>query len=87
MYKITFNFPNLPKGGEVDITGLNHIFENGSTYTISEEEAQAFRDHNPVVLESDGDGVYGPGPTLLEAFKDNKHVKVETIKPPKDGDK
>ena len=49
--KITFDFPNLPKGGEIDIHGLNAIFENGKTYNIPEDMSQQFRTLNarPVV--------------------------------------
>jgi hypothetical protein len=87
VYKISFDFPNLPKGGEIDITGLNKIFENGKAYVIEDDVAEQFRVLNPVVLEEGG---YGPGATLLEAFKDNEYVKVETYTKPKakeEGDK
>lgn len=85
MYKIKFDYPNLPKGGEIDITGLNRIFENGKEYQISNAEAEAFRLHNnrPVVSEDPLAPVtWENGPTLLEAFKDNEYVTVETVKAP-----
>lgn len=85
MYQIKFDFPNLPKGGEIDITGLNNRFyENGKTYAVSEEEAEQYRVTYPVVLD---DGTTAPGPTLLEAFKDNKFVTVTTKTASKEGDK
>jgi len=81
MYTIKFDFPNLPKGGEIDITGLNVIFENGKEYTISKEAADAYRVHNQRPVVSASPDPQAPtewelGPTLLEAFKDNEHVTV-----------
>jgi hypothetical protein len=90
MYKITLNLPGLPKSGEgseVEIAGIGRL-QNGKTYDISEEEAQAFRNANsnnaPVEGKTgpDGETLYEtqPGPTLLQAFKDNKFVTVEKTK-------
>jgi hypothetical protein len=86
VYTIAFNFPNLPKGGEIDITGLNQIFKNGNEYTIDAHEAELFRIANqrPVVSDKPQDlrdGVdWEKGPTLLEAFKDNPGVTVTVAK-------
>lgn len=94
MYTITFDFPNLPKGGEIDIFGLNAIFENGKTYQITKGQAEQYRLSNqrPVVSAAEENPDQAPewelGPTLLEAFKDNDHVTVEVQKTtPKEGDK
>lgn len=85
MYTIKFDLPNLPKGGEIDIAGLNAIFENGKEYKVSDVEAEAFRTLHirPVVSEDPlAPVVWGNGPTLLEAFKDNEHVTVTEVKAP-----
>jgi hypothetical protein len=96
VYTIKFDFPNLPKGGEIDITGLyvenenkspSH-FENGKSYVIDDAMAENFRVSSPVVsTDKEGRATSEPGPTLLEAFKDNKFVVVSTVKAQKEGDK
>ena len=93
MYKISFDFPNLPKGAEIDITGLTGIFQNGKSYIIDDVQAEGYRAAglHPVVVEgpaeSDAPIEWKQGPTLLEAFKDHAHVKVEVYTKPKEGDK
>jgi len=74
LYTISFNFPNLPKDGEIDITGLDQILLNGRTYRVNDEVDEHYRASNPVVL---AEGGYGPGPSLVEAFAGNEHVTVE----------
>lgn len=94
MYHIKFDFPNLPKGGEIQITGLEAIFENGKEYAVPKEVAEGYRlaNQRPVVSDQPSDPQapieYELGPTLLEAFKNDKHVTVTTAKAPqKEGDK
>lgn len=92
MYSVTVDMPNLPKGEEVEISGLGR-FENGKTTTVSKEEAEAFRTfHQRVSYERDENGalitVTEIGPTLLQA--NILGVKVETVKDepaPKDDSK
>jgi hypothetical protein len=91
VYKISFNLPNLPKGGEIDITGLHvenpdgstNYFQNGKTYEISDAMAENFRLQQPVVV----DGEEVPGAPLDKAFKDNPNIKVEIVKKSEGGDK
>lgn len=84
MYTVQIDMPTLPKGHEVEIDGLGQ-FENGSTVEVSKEDAEAFRvKHQAVVMTTDKDGnnhieVF-PGPTLLQAFKDNDTIVVSTSK-------
>jgi hypothetical protein len=88
VYTIKFDFPNLPRHGDIDVTGLDQIFQNGKEYTISAAQAEMFRAHNqrPVVSDDPlGPVEYEPGPTLLEAFKDNQYVTVATAKAPQSG--
>jgi hypothetical protein len=93
VYTIKFDFPNLPKGGEIDITGLNQIFENGKEYVVDADEAELFRiaNQHPVVSDKPQDlrdGVeWEKGPTLLEAFKDNPGVTVTVTKSKPEGGK
>lgn len=86
VYNIKFDFPNLPLGGEIDITGIEAIFENGKEYRVSEEAAELFRLNNqrPVVSTDSKPGAveYEPGPTLQEAFQDNPYVTVTVDKAP-----
>lgn len=78
MYQLQFNYPNLPKGAEIDITGLDYIFKNGETYDVTTAEADRFRSVQAEMLGLE------TGPTLSEAFKDNGGVKVTVKK--KEGD-
>jgi hypothetical protein len=92
MYKITVNLPGTPQGEEVEIAGIGRI-KNGSTYEVSQEEAELFRTLHPRPVEAGrgegGETIYEtrPGPTLHEAFKNNEHVTVETVQRKKEGDK
>lgn len=74
MYKITINYPNMAKGQEVSIPGLN-TYKNGSTNVVSDEEADAFR-----AYQRDS-GM--PDKTLLQSFQGQEYVEVETYTPPK----
>lgn len=92
MYTIKFDFPNLPKGGEIDITGLAVIFENGKEYSISKTVAEGYRLHNQhPVVPTDPDPQapikYELGPTLLDAFKDHPHVTVKVVEALQKGEK
>jgi hypothetical protein len=83
VYKIKFDFKNLPKGGEIDIAGLEGIFENGKTYKVSDAAAEAYRVYHqaPVVSEVQGGPVqWDLGRSLLDAFKDVDGVTVEAVK-------
>jgi hypothetical protein len=71
VYKITFDYPNMPKGQEISVPGLG-TYRNGSTTFVSKEEAEAFR-----VYQVD---VGMPDKTLLQAFQGSDYVTVETAK-------
>lgn len=84
MYKISFDFPNLPKGGEIDIAGL-HVengdgvpqhMQNGHEYIVSDEMAEQFKVEHPVVLDEEGVRREAPGPDLVRAFHDNPYITV-----------
>lgn len=90
MYDITLDYPDRSKGDTVEIDGLG-VFENGYSYTISDEEADAFRQHHMVQHhEWDEDGNMTTttrlGPTVLQAFKKNDAVTVTTAEPEDDDD-
>lgn len=76
-YSLTVDYPNMPKGQELSIVGLG-TFKNGSTTTISDEEAQMFRDMQVANNMEDR--------TLLAAFKDSDYVTVEVAKTEKKDD-
>jgi hypothetical protein len=98
MYKITLDFPNLPKSGEgseVDIAGIGRL-QNGGTYVVSAADAEAFRIAHPgpveAVPEQGAETSFETqrGPTLLQAFKDHPHIKVvkdTAAVPTQEGDK
>jgi hypothetical protein len=82
MYRITFNFPNLPTGGEIAIAGLHvegangvpEYMKNGSTYDVTDEMEAVFRALHPVVAgPQDPDTVDNSLPGL---FRDNPYVTV-----------
>jgi hypothetical protein len=84
MYNITLDFPDRSKGDTVEIDGLG-VFENGYSYTVSDEEAAAFRVHHSTQeYEWDSEGnmttTTQPGPTVLQAFQGNDSVVVEVTK-------
>lgn len=85
VYELTIDQPNLPKGEPVQIPGLG-TFENGYSYTISKDEADAFRTYHtrqvPVTNEETGEIVGSDlekGPTLLEAAKSMYGVEVTSF--------
>jgi len=90
VYELTIDLPSIPKGNEdhqIQIPGLG-TFENGRTYEVSKEQAEAFRAYHTVqesVVDEDTGAYLGsdakPGPTLLEAAKSMYGVTVETVKP------
>jgi hypothetical protein len=90
MYEITLDFPDRSKGDTVEIDGLG-VFENGYSYTVSDEEAEAFRLHHTTQQhEWDKDGnmttTTEKGPTLLQAFQGNDSVDVVVAQKPQDDD-
>jgi hypothetical protein len=72
MYKITIDYPNMPKGQEVTIHGLG-TFKNGSTTVVEKDDADMFR-----VYQRDT-GL--PDRTLLQAFQKSEYITVETFTP------
>lgn len=80
-YEITIDYPNMPKGAEVAIPGLD-TFKNGDTNTVTDEQAAAFRAYQV----ASG----GQDKTLLQSFQGNDYVTVSTAKTDdqkKDGEK
>lgn len=69
MYDITIDFPNMPKGQEVSIPGLG-TYANGTTSTVTKEEADMFRTYQTDT------GM--PDQTLLQAFQKQDGVTVTT---------
>lgn len=85
VYEMTIDQENLPKGEPIQIAGLG-TFENGITYTISKEEADAYRVYHTQhedVIDADTQAVLGTeavaGPTLLQASKNMYGVEVTTF--------
>jgi hypothetical protein len=85
VYTIDFDLPGTAKGQSVQVAGLGE-FENGSSYDVTREEADAFRSYN-IRQEShhneDGQLVTEThlGPTLLQAFEHTEGVTVTTTQP------
>lgn len=79
-YEITVDYPNMPKGAEVAIPGLDTL-QNGKKTTVTDEQADSFRAYQA----ASG----GLDKTLLQAFQGAEHVTVTTVKTDdkKDGDK
>lgn len=84
VYTVTVDNPTLPKGEPIQIVGLG-TFENGGTYTVSKQEADAYRTYHSALVttrdERDG-SILGAdtelGPTLLQASKTMFGVEVST---------
>lgn len=77
MKQLTFDFPNLPKGAEIDITGFDGYFKNGETRVLTDEEVVRFEEVQADMLKLED------GTTLEERFKDNSNVKIAEYVPPK----
>ncbi len=80
MYVLTVDIDTLAKGVPVEVDGLG-VFENGYSYDISEEEAEAFRIKGTTQSfshDKDGNLIVKTevGPTLLQAAK-RKNVPLE----------
>lgn len=80
MFTLTLDLPNLPKGGDLEIDGLG-TFQNGSSFEISDEQANAFSTKDSTLkttTHEDGklSNVIVPGRTLVEAFKDHPYITV-----------
>ena len=83
-YEIKMNDPALPKGAVVTVDGLGNL-TNGETTVVSNDQHEAFRAHNSTQkFEHDKDGnmtvTTEKGPTLTQAFKDNKVFTVKEVK-------
>lgn len=79
-YEITVNYPNMPKGAEVAIPGLDTL-KNEEMYAVTDEQADAFRAYQV----ASG----GQDKTLLQSFQGAEYVTVTTAKTDdkkKDGD-
>lgn len=84
MYVLTVDIDTLSKGTPVEVDGLG-VFENGYSYDISEEQAEAFRikgttqsfshnDQGQLVVKNE------LGPTLLQAAKrKNSLIEVRAM--------
>lgn len=84
MYEMTVDLPTLPKGEPVQIVGLG-TFENGSSFTVSKEEAERYRNHHAKQVEvrdEDTGDLLGSevqqGPTLLQVADSMYGVTVST---------
>jgi hypothetical protein len=73
VYTLTIDLPDLPKGELVQIPGLG-TFENGESYEVSKQDADAYRAYNSTqepVIDEETQAVLGSemtlGPTLLQA--------------------
>jgi hypothetical protein len=83
MYKVDVNLPNVAKGTPVEIDGLG-VFVNGSETEVTNADATAFRaKHSHIQTETDDQGQMTnsvvQGPTLSQAFKGNKHIKITKL--------
>ena len=83
-YAIKMNDPALSKGAVVTVDGLGNLV-NGDTTVVSDEQYEAFRIHNSTQkVDYDEEGrmtiTTEKGPTLLQAFKDNKSITVKEVK-------
>jgi hypothetical protein len=72
-YKIKVDFPNLPSGADVSIPGLPLELKNGQEYEVTKEEHERYRAFH---MAPDEEGVWQPGPTLLQATKDDEYITV-----------
>jgi hypothetical protein len=85
VYELTVDVPSSPKGEPIQIPGLG-TFENGGTYGVNEDDAQAFRTYHSVqkpVYSEEGQMILGNevelGPTLLQASKSMFGVEVSSV--------
>lgn len=83
-YEIKMNDPALPKGAVVTIDGLGNL-TNGETTVVSTEQHEAFRTHNSrqsFAHDKNGNMLVTTekGPTLPQAFKDNKTITVKEVR-------
>lgn len=74
-YELTVDLPDYPKGELVQIPGLG-TFENGDSYSVSKEEADAYRAYHTrqiPIEDKETSAIVGSklvlGPTLLKASK------------------
>jgi hypothetical protein len=68
-YKLTLKQKNAGRGAELQIVGLG-TFKNGSSYMVSDEDAENFR-----TVQRD----LGNDQTLVQAFKHSDYVVVEEV--------
>lgn len=83
-YEIKMDDPALPKGAVVTVDVLGNL-TNKATTVVSAEQHEAFRAHNSTQkFEHDEEGnmivTTEKGPTLVQAFKDNKLFTVKEVK-------
>ncbi|SRR6266498_3687509 len=71
-YKLELDLPHAGKGVEVYLDGLG-VYENPGEYEVTDEQDTTFR----TVHQTAG----GPGPTVLEYFKDTVGIKVTEVEP------
>ncbi len=81
-HKVTVNDPTVPKGTVIGIKGLG-AFENGKSTNVSDEDEDAFRAINGVVVSTtDKKGVTSvsrePGPSLTDAVKSMHGVELSS---------
>lgn len=63
-HKLKVDYPDLPKGEELTMTGLPVMLVNGSTVDVSAEDEAAFKESQ--------------GRSLSEALKGNPYLKLST---------
>lgn len=84
VYELTIDQPNLPKGEPIQIPGLG-TFENGHSYTVTKDQANAFRVYHTrqVSVTDEAGAIVGSRPergqTLLQAADTMYGVTVETV--------
>lgn len=81
VYELDVDVPGLPKGEGLQIMGLGE-FENGSTYLITESEAQSFRVMNATmepVVDEDTQAITGAEYTLAPTLLQLSNTFVEGI--------
>ena len=81
-YEVSLDLPGMPKGELVQIPGLG-TFENGTSFDVTEEQANAYRVYHQrvdMVYDEETNELLGSeasvGPTLLQAYKNEQGVDV-----------
>src|SRR5215213_103232 len=91
-YVLELHVPGAVKGETFAIMGLGE-FKNGSTYEVTEAEANRFRDLNPTseaIVDEETQAILGTevkrGPTLLKWAKNSDLFTVTTVSSDDDED-